>query len=153
MQIQKLSEQIVESNGEGTPVLERQIAELSQSLRIKENEVEELKKEILEMEDLTIQMSKLLDDKAIIQSSRYSQDASRDIEKLLEENKTLEEYVIRLQHKIEERECFEKQLMKEYKQEIEKYKTQWIPITKHEEIVNEELAKQEQELMQSFKHH
>eukprot|EP00826_Nyctotherus_ovalis_P021877 TRINITY_DN17140_c0_g7_i1.p2 TRINITY_DN17140_c0_g7~~TRINITY_DN17140_c0_g7_i1.p2 ORF type:complete len:121 (-),score=36.00 TRINITY_DN17140_c0_g7_i1:92-454(-) len=102
------------------------------------------------MEDFILQMSKLLDEKTVKTSSANLHRANKDMEKILEENKNLEEYVVRLQQKLEERESLEKQLMKEYKLEIEKFKAQWIPISKHEEIVNEELGRQEQEFTQSL---
>ena len=100
------------------------------------------------MENLIMQMGELMENKTNVSVQKLDKNII-DYDKLAEDNKRLEKCLIQLQRKLEERDSLEKEMTMQYKEEINNLKRNWIPIIKHEEIVNEELIKQERELIKT----
>ena len=70
-----------------------------------------------------------------------------DMKRLENENMMWQTRAESLERILNERKVLEEEAFKQYKKEIDKFKTTWIPISKHEEIVNAELAMRQAELL------
>eukprot|EP01022_Parablepharisma_sp_SALTPOND_P003518 TRINITY_DN1142_c0_g1_i1.p1 TRINITY_DN1142_c0_g1~~TRINITY_DN1142_c0_g1_i1.p1 ORF type:complete len:678 (-),score=111.44 TRINITY_DN1142_c0_g1_i1:113-2146(-) len=139
------------------------VHELRSIIQIKDTEMEALKQEMAQMEHLVAILEKKLDIKEYssdyeVNDSKYADELRReyedklkivegDIYQLAEEKEKWRRQTERLEYAINQRKVLENEAFKQYKQEIDRFKREWIPIEKHEEIVNNQLAEQRAELL------